>query len=216
MAIKRLKPKWMSVGWFVALPDHPRQRDTERHAKKARKRHLKKACITQEEVVVARYSGSECKVDAHTRALLWGAGLLPKPDKVWVTRFSCDTTADLNELYATYDNKDATETPKDLAYGRLHELGMSDIHNTLADHARSVSVELLRLQTGVPKPPEGMERDAMVMWLEQYHHFNDCAQDKKRRKTHSAFTAAEFITHRLYGAEKSDEYCATRYQRQRQ
>jgi len=31
MAIKRLKPKWMSVGWFVALPDHPRQRDTERH-----------------------------------------------------------------------------------------------------------------------------------------------------------------------------------------
>lgn len=206
MSIKGPKPEQMTVQWLLKLPDHPRQRDTAKHAKKAKKHHLANPFATHSVVTVVRYQGKWWKVDGHTRALLWKEGVLKQPHRVVAMRYECDTKEEFNQLYIAHNNKYATETNSDLAYGRLRELGLPKIQNTLASQAAYVARTLFRLQTGTEKFPDGMQLDAMMMWLAQYRHFNNCVANKKRRKTHSAFTVAEFMTHRKYGAENSDEF----------
>lgn len=206
MSIKGPKPEQMTVAWFQKLPDHPRQRNTEKHARRARKKHLSTPFATQSVVSVVRYKGTWYKVDGHTRALLWKGTTLKAPHRVTAMRYECDTRGEFNQLYIAHNNKNAAESNSDLAYGRLRELGMIDIKPTLASQAANVSRLIFRLQTGTESFPDGMHFEAMMTWLPQYRHFNTGVINKKRRKTHSAFTIAEFITHRKYGPAKSDAF----------
>lgn len=205
MAVRRIRTEEMTVAWFHRLPDHPRQRDTVRHARKAVKHHLAKRFITQEEVSVVRVKGGPWqKLDGHSRDFLWHTGQLEPPYKLFVTRYECDTQEESNQLYLAHNNRHAAENPSDLAFGRLRELGMVEISKALSYQAANTSRILFQFQSGLSSWPDDLHIEAMDLWRPQFEAFNEGLKNKTRFKYHSAFTVAEFITHRKYGAEESD------------
>jgi hypothetical protein len=114
----------MSVKWFDALSDHPRQRDTERHATYASQKHLKAYSATHSSVSVATFDGVTYKLDGHTRAFLWKNGTLKAPTSLEVTFYECDTEEDFLEIYTHFDNKFAVENTQDILSGALHSVGI--------------------------------------------------------------------------------------------
>ena len=72
--------KRMGVRQWVNVPDNPRQRDTVRHANKAKRKHLKEADEAHGIVFAAMLDGEiTWKLDGHTRAYLWDTGELELP-----------------------------------------------------------------------------------------------------------------------------------------
>lgn len=119
----------MPVEVWINLADHPRRRDTERHARKADWDQL--ARMAQGPVlemlrwVAAGQVGDEVwKVDGHTRALRWKNGSLRRPDSVLATVFRCESREALYDLYATYDHPAAAETLYDQVSGAFHQHGL--------------------------------------------------------------------------------------------
>jgi len=98
--------------WLV-LQDHPRRRDTERHAKKAHWQFALRAkgplAETLRCVVAADLNGELYKVDGHTRSYLWREGRLPQPEFVLITVYRCRSITELNELYDAFDSQFAVE-----------------------------------------------------------------------------------------------------------
>jgi hypothetical protein len=111
----------MSIAEFMMLEDHPRQRDTARHAEMAKKKHLAQPSPTHAVVHVASYMGRQYKLDGHTRAFLWGKGELKAPKNVAAHIYMVDTFADLLELYTHFDNASAVETTADKLSGAARQ-----------------------------------------------------------------------------------------------
>ena len=118
----------MPVSEWIALADHPRQRDTERHSRKSHWKLARKARGVVAEslrwVIAAEYGGTVYKVDGHTRAYLWQTKGLPVPPSVFVTVYRCKTIADLNDVYGVFDTQSASETLYDQVTGAFREQGL--------------------------------------------------------------------------------------------
>jgi hypothetical protein len=118
----------MPVDAWIDLPDHPRCRDTARHVRKRQWALLRTARGPVFEslrwVVAAEVGGEVWKVDGHARALLWERGGLRRPDSVFAKVFRCQSLAELNDLYSTFDHPAAAETLFDRISGayRQHQL----------------------------------------------------------------------------------------------
>ena len=119
----------MPLSSWIALPEHPRRRDTERQAKKE---HWEAARVAQGPVfeclrwvVAAELDGERCKVDGHARALLWERGQLRRPPSVIAQVFRCATRDELNALYAIYDTQLAAETLYDRVTGAYRQWGLT-------------------------------------------------------------------------------------------
>ncbi|CAJ4444436.1 Uncharacterised protein [Burkholderia pseudomallei] len=115
----------MTVEEWAAVPDNPIQRDTERHAKFAKTRHLSMPAAPQALVAAAYVREGNLglvKVDGHTRAWLWTRGELDAPPEIAVTVYEVETMREASDLYRMYDSIDAAETPGDKVSGayRLH------------------------------------------------------------------------------------------------
>jgi hypothetical protein len=119
---KYRKRTMMSVEGWVAIADNPRQRDTERHARKAVRDHLSKYHPVHQFVQMGELpDGSQYKLDGHTRALLWGNGKLPPPAFVYVDVWDCADLEQVKSLYRTFDYKGAVETGTDQLQGAMRE-----------------------------------------------------------------------------------------------
>lgn len=115
----------MTTDEFIQIPDNPRQRDTERHAKKATRGHLAKLSPTHRYVAVATINGIPvCKEDGHTRAWLWKSCQLEKPKTVTVICYEVDSLAEAAELYTHFDNQMAVEGSGDKLFGACREVGL--------------------------------------------------------------------------------------------
>lgn len=117
----------MSVKAWCAVPENLRQRDTEKHAKKASRPggHLREASPAHAQVFAAKLpNGQLIKLDGHTRALLWELGELEAPEQVLVTVISVRDMEHAKELYNHFDNAQAMETTQDKLSGALHEHGI--------------------------------------------------------------------------------------------
>jgi len=118
----------MPVETWLDLPDHPRGRDTARHARKREWALLRTARGPVLEslrwVSAAEVGGEVWKVDGHARALLWKEGRLLRPDSVFARVFRCQSREELYELYSTFDHPAAAETVFDRVSGayRQHHL----------------------------------------------------------------------------------------------
>jgi hypothetical protein len=124
----------MSVAKFISISDNPRQRDTERHAKKAVK-WLSKPAETHEVVSIAQLAdGRQFKLDGHTRAHLWSNGKIPAPDKVKAVQFDCKSIQEVMELYTHFDNAKAVETATDKVAGACREHRMELKSGLLSRH----------------------------------------------------------------------------------
>lgn len=111
----------MTVSDWIGVPDNPRQRDTERHAAKAK--HLMTPAPTHSHVAAAKLpNGSLVKLDGHTRALLWERRQVARPTHVEVTVIPVKSMDEAKDLYAHYDSKDALETATDKISGGFNEI----------------------------------------------------------------------------------------------
>lgn len=117
----------MSVDEWIFVSDCPIQRDTERHALAAKKKHLSKTSLTHANVSAAKLPGGEVyKLDGHTRAYLWRSGDLDPPSQeLFVDMYYCDNMVEVEDLYQHFDNEGATENLRDRLYGAYRLQGFS-------------------------------------------------------------------------------------------
>jgi hypothetical protein len=118
----------MGVADWIALHDHPRQRDTARQARKADWQAARTAqgpaFEAQRFVVAGEFQGEIYKVDGHTRGLLWARGELRPPPFVVATVFRCETLAELSKIYDTHHASLAAPTQSDQVAGAYREQGI--------------------------------------------------------------------------------------------
>ncbi|MFO1351547.1 MAG: hypothetical protein U1F68_13120 [Gammaproteobacteria bacterium] len=119
----------MTVQDWCELPDHPRQRNTARHAHAGHwmlAKQAKGAVLDHlAHVTAAVLEGNYYKVDGHTRAYLWETGQLKAPDTLHVTMYRVASKAELNELYTVFDTQSAAETSFDKVFGAYREHGLT-------------------------------------------------------------------------------------------
>jgi hypothetical protein len=114
--------KTMSVAEWISIQDNPRQRDTEKHAARAKKLHLRKSDPIHAMVGMAELpSGERYKLDGHTRSLLWQRGELAAPDELVVDIWWCRDEAAVKALYSRFDGQTAAETAVDRLRGAANE-----------------------------------------------------------------------------------------------
>ena len=139
--------KRMQVSDWNKIPENPRQRDTERHARKAILGHLSEFCDSQLVVHAAMVDGQiRWKLDGHTRAFLWESGQIPIPrSKLYVMCHEVEDEEEAKELYTHFDNQSAVENAKDRLFGACREAGMT-LESPLL--AKMQFVVALRLASG--------------------------------------------------------------------
>lgn len=112
----------MLVSEWIDIQDNPIQRDTERHAAKAK--HLRTFHPTHAVVHAGELpNGRLVKLDGHTRALLWRRKEIEVPMQVQVLIYPLKDMGEAEKLYQDFDSKDALETTRDKvsgAYGKHH------------------------------------------------------------------------------------------------
>lgn len=114
----------MTVREWIAVPDCPIQRDTERHA--ARATHLMTPLSIHSIVYAAELPDkSLVKLDGHTRALLWKKNQVKHPAEITVILLPVKDMEEVKQLYQTLDSKDALETQRDKVSGAFGNLGFS-------------------------------------------------------------------------------------------
>jgi hypothetical protein len=114
----------MSVDQWINVPDNPRQRDTEKRAKYAVNHHLKESSPQHRFVYAATMNGKIlCKVDGHTRALLWKNNKLSRsPDgKVTVNLVPVKSMQEAKDEYDKVDSKKATKSSSDTVFSATRE-----------------------------------------------------------------------------------------------
>jgi len=204
--VERVAIENLPSAWFIGLPDHPRQRDTNLQKRRALQKHMRQAFVRHEEVAVALYKNKWYKVNGHTRVAVWLEGHLPTPTTLSVTKYVCHTAAGFERLYKSFDNRHAAETPRHLAFGRLRQIGLKEVSSVLASQASQASKILLQMQAGGVQGGDDDHIENMVQWKDAFEHFNKMALAGLRRRTNAALTAAELFTFRRDGAEKSDAF----------
>ncbi len=111
--------KKMLTEEFIKIPENPIQRDTEKHAAKAK--HLRTPHPTHSVVHIAELpSGKQYKLDGHTRALLWKRKEIPAPVQVTAIIYPAKDVAEVEQLYKDFDSKEALETQRDKVYGAFN------------------------------------------------------------------------------------------------
>lgn len=117
----------MTVEEWINVPDHPRQRRTDRRANYARTRHLKVLSESHSCVEAVEFPrGKISKLNGHTRAFLWASNDLERPKgKLTVTVFRVANRAEFLGLYDNYDSRFAVKQNRDSLEGAFNELGIA-------------------------------------------------------------------------------------------
>jgi len=139
----------MSVEAWAAIPDNPRQRDTERRARWSANRHLAKYSKTHDFVYAATKGGEIiCKIDGHTRSYLWERGELdlPPSGRVTVLLVSVASLREAKEVYDMLDAQPAYKRPEDQIFGSTREHKFR-LRSTLLYRCR-FSVQLALAESG--------------------------------------------------------------------
>lgn len=111
----------MRVSDWIKVQDNPIQRDTERHAAKAK--HLLTPLPIHAIVYAAELpTGKLVKLDGHTRALLWKRNQVQHPPEVECHIIQVSDLDEAKRLYQTLDSKEALETVTDKVSGAFNEL----------------------------------------------------------------------------------------------
>lgn len=113
----------MSLADWIAVPDNPRQRDTESRAGRAV--HLDKFDPTHAVVHMATLpDGSRYKLDGHTRTHKWLHNPAMAPKVVTINDWPCRDVEAVVELYTRFDSRKAVETGVDQLAGAVRLAGI--------------------------------------------------------------------------------------------
>jgi hypothetical protein len=112
---------------WAKVPDCPRQRNTELHAKKAIG-WLNVQVPPHLEVKMAKLPDSRTfKLDGHTRSWLWERRAIPVPDHIEVTVYELQDLDEVLEAYTWFDNINAAERGTDVVQGALRANGLHPV-----------------------------------------------------------------------------------------
>jgi hypothetical protein len=112
----------MTPDEWADVPDNPRQRDTESRAAKAR--HLKTLEAAHTLVHMAEWEGGRCKLEGHTRALIWMQFPELAPDSIDVRVTVVESEEEAKRLYGHFNSKEEGERANDRLFGALRESGV--------------------------------------------------------------------------------------------
>ena len=193
--VKRMTPEqWHQV------PDNPRQRDTELHARRTHKTIHSAYSPDQARVVMAVIvdTGGDMKIDGHTRDLLWHEGKLPPPPEVIADVWRVDTEEDAKELYTHFDNLNAVENVSDKIAGALRELGYEFESDLLTEHRFSSGLGLAqRLMFGFGSYDRNRVYQHVFDWAGELELLDSIGANANRFTV--AITAGALILLRAYG-----------------
>lgn len=103
---------------WIAVRTNPIQRDTERHAQKAK--HLLIPQDIHSIVFAARLPNGELvKLDGHTRAFLWQTGIVPQPRTITVNVIDVLSEEEAAEQYKFHDSRSSVEGTPDKISGAM-------------------------------------------------------------------------------------------------
>ncbi len=185
----------MSVDDWIAVQDCPVQRDTKRHAEKAKKKHLKTRSRTQSLVSAARVNNQLIKVDGHTRAFCWHNNWLPRPedDEVDIAVYPCNSMDEVVTLYHSIDNQSQGKDSKDKTVSAFKECEFEAKSNLLTNGSLTIA-----LQNATQKNSSNFNlRKYTSEWLPVLQMIDEL--DFSRRRFPGAIFAALLITTRIYG-----------------
>jgi hypothetical protein len=194
----------MSVADFIALPPHPRQRDTERHLRRAS--YLLTPVPAHERVeVIEAADGARFKLNGHTRALLWERQPELQPPRLLVDIYRVATHGDLLGYYSHFDNRGAVETTDDMLSGALREQGWQPV-SPLFNRARFTNAlynaESYRLgrtgRTALSKGVEGGVYALLATWLPELQILDTLDAAVTASQFPGPFLAAALVTLRKY------------------
>ena len=160
------------------------QRDTEAHARVAT--HLLKWHPKQAEAAQALLpDGTEIKLDAHTRCLIWSTGKAPPPPiPLRVDRWRVADEKMAGELKLIYDNRHATNQAHDVLFGMLRHLDVEFKSHVLRDNK---FLGAIRVAENFLHPSREDIVDALLpavqRWLRELRLFDSVMPTRKRFNT---------------------------------
>ncbi len=192
--------KWSGIEYMTPdqwhqVRDNPRQRDTEKHAKKAK--HLSTLREDHREVLAGRLpTGELIKIDGHTRDYLWHRNTPTGPAELVVRVYECLNINAAMDLYSTVDNPAAVEGATDQVYGALRELNVQFTSPLLS---RYQFINALRQATNdAYGPKHGMDVNRIVKeWLPELKLLDLC--NPCRDAFVSPTVHAALMTFRVHG-----------------
>lgn len=188
----------MTVDQWLAVADNPRQRDTERHALKAR--HLDSLSPTHAFVSAAKLpDGSLVKLDGHTRALKWRRGELARPPRLEVAIIEVRNVEEAKELYTHFDNKAALETAPDQVSGAFREMGFKPKSPLLAHGNISQALRICWVGFHGYSDRGRTVYDQINEFAVEILELDDLCV--KKRQASSGIVAAFLLTHRKHGPD---------------
>lgn len=164
---KRIK---MSIEKWIDIPDNPSQRDTEKHAMRARKAHLKQLSATHDKVAAATIDGViVCKIDGHTRSFLWERSMLDRPhgNSVYVDLYEVKDLSEASDIYRQFDSPNAVETTTDKMFSGTRMAGITLVSPLLKTLKFMVALQMASLRSDVAsrsKKHEGIEHQLISKW----------------------------------------------------
>lgn len=117
----------MGLDEWIAVPDCARQRDTAKRARVAAVKYLAAYQPIHRVVFAATINGRVfCKLDGHTRAMLWQSGKLsgPPDGKVTVNLIAVKTPEEACEVYDMIDSGKSVKQSCDIVFGACRERGI--------------------------------------------------------------------------------------------
>jgi hypothetical protein len=186
----------MSVKEWIAVEDNPIQRDTERHARKAR--HLLTPKETHAIVFAGRLpSGKLIKLDGHTRALLWARGQVEPPAVLTVNVIPIASRDEAVDLYKTFDSQQAVEIASDKVTGGFREMGFKPQSSLVASGSLSAA---LRIATITAHGWQAQKSHDTYQMIDEFSAEILALDDLNLRRgaAHSAFVAAFFLSYRKH------------------
>lgn len=193
----------MELEDWISVRDNPRQRDTERHAERAR--HLLIPSPTHHVVSAARLpSGELVKLDGHTRCFLWENARIPQPKTLEVDVYDVPSLVAAGELYVTFDSAGAMETLTDQVYGACRQKGV-EFESQLLKNNRfgSACKQLFTLMFGesLSQHPE-FTYNAVAYFMPQLREFDKI--NPKWKGFPTGMMMAVLITMKRYGHSALD------------
>lgn len=196
----------MKVSDWIKVMDNPIQRDTEKHAAKAK--HLLTPLSIHAIVCAAQLpDGRLVKLDGHTRALLWKRNQVRHPPELEVNIIDVADMEEAKRLYQTLDSKEALETVTDKVSGAF---GEHNFHPESALLKRGSIASALRMcwsihRSGSIAGGDRAVRSSFSIYeaVEEFSNeiFALDAYDLKSSSTSSGIVAAFILTHRKHGAK---------------
>lgn len=193
----------MSVEDWIAVPDNPRQRDTERHALLAIE-WLAEPKPPHRIVHAAQLpSGKLFKLDGHTRAHLWDTNQIKRPADLGVVVYAVADKEGAAELYPMFDNTKAAEKATDQVFGAMRQMGFEP-HSDLVRRCRLLNAlkTATMFDLGVASSPVNLmmsNYEVVQRWQPELTALDE--DDMPRPRMSGPLIVAYVMSVRKHGAE---------------